>query len=161
MMIRAVLAASLLLLASCDAPRVTRTADGVRLASRINPASAAAVDALLRPGDTLTLDSDGGYVAAAAQIAVAVMQRHVDTRVDGECASACVLVFAAGKRRSVASGSRIGVHQSTDPSVDSLMAMSLSANGAPPGVVDAMLATPPALVTWLNAAEIAAWTDEK
>lgn len=58
----------------------------------------------------VVLDSQGGYVAEARG-AVSVLRAHgLDTHVEGDCASACVLIFAGGRSRTLAQTARLGLH---------------------------------------------------
>jgi hypothetical protein len=61
----------------------------------------------------IVLDSPGGSVSDAMDMARAIRDRGISTRVlpDGYCASSCPLVFAGGKQRVAAATSWIGVHQ--------------------------------------------------
>lgn len=58
----------------------------------------------------LELNSDGGRISAARGIARLVREAGLSTRVSGTCASACTIIFAAGKRRTLSDGARIGFH---------------------------------------------------
>lgn len=58
------------------------------------------------------LNSSGGQIDAATYMADLVIDYELDTNVNGECASACTLVFLGGERRSVNRGSWLGFHQS-------------------------------------------------
>ena len=57
------------------------------------------------------LNSDGGRIFAARAIANALISHDINTEVAGRCASACTLVFLAGKQRFLRDGSQIGFHQ--------------------------------------------------
>ena len=57
------------------------------------------------------LNSDGGLVYAARTIAGVVVQARLDTRVRDTCNSACTLIFAAGDRRVLLEGGRLGFHR--------------------------------------------------
>jgi hypothetical protein len=80
-------------------------------------------DAKLVAGDTVILSSPGGRVDQALIMGEVIRARGLRTVVgsvnsDGQlksayCASACVLVYAGGTVRTVAPGSRLGVHQFT------------------------------------------------
>lgn len=59
----------------------------------------------------LELNSGGGSIFAAEEIARIVLDFELDTIVVGECTSACVTVFLAGASRSMTLGSKIGFHQ--------------------------------------------------
>ncbi|MBY6055511.1 hypothetical protein KUV26_05420 [Leisingera daeponensis] len=59
------------------------------------------------------LAGPGGLIAEARGAAQLIRQRGWDTRADGLCASACTLVFAAGRRRTLGSGGQLGFHSYT------------------------------------------------
>lgn len=63
------------------------------------------------PYTTLRLNSDGGRVIAARAIGNAVILHDINTEVTGRCASACTLIFLAGKRRHLLEGGQLGFHQ--------------------------------------------------
>ena len=58
----------------------------------------------------LVLESHGGYIAEARGAVTVLQAKGIATHVDGHCASACALIFAGGKARSLAEGARIGLH---------------------------------------------------
>lgn len=60
----------------------------------------------------LELNSSGGEISAAVYIADLVIDYELDTNVNGECSSACTLVFLGGEHRSLNRGSWLGFHQS-------------------------------------------------
>lgn len=64
-----------------------------------------------QPLKTLRLSSDGGRIFAARAIALTVIAHDMDTEVIGRCASACTLIFLAGKRRILLHGAELGFHQ--------------------------------------------------
>ena len=101
----------------------------VALHGRIVPGSLDVVRAALdhagsgRP--TVLIDSPGGAIAPALAIgrlirarrlsvAVARVAKGQPTDVEAQCASACVLVLAAGVRRSVGPSAEVGVHRLVD-----------------------------------------------
>lgn len=101
----------------------------VALHGRIGPGSEAVVRAALDragPGrPTVLVDSPGGAIAPALAIgrlirarglavAVARVAGSAPTDADAQCASACVLVLAAGVRRSIGPGAEVGVHRLVD-----------------------------------------------
>lgn len=69
--------------------------------------------------ETLRLTSDGGYIEAAYEMADIIIDFALDTEVQGECSSACAVLFLAGEGRTLLRGGRIGLHPS-NWSVDSL-----------------------------------------
>lgn len=104
------------------------------------------------PGiDRITLNSIGGRMRDAEQIARLIRDRGMSTEAVNECASACTLILLAGERRAAAIGSRIGFHQPDFPGleleerrqmVESLRKNYLAA-GVPGSFVRQALATPP------------------
>ena len=58
----------------------------------------------------LVLQSDGGRVFAARALAKLVREYDLDTRVEATCASACTLVFMAGRHRVLGPAGRLGFH---------------------------------------------------
>ena len=81
-----------------------------------------------------------------------------------ECASACVLLLLAGKRRLVADTASIGVHGAAMPDGTendaALAATTESARlfahlGMPPDIVGRVVMTPPGSMYWLSADELA------
>ena len=62
--------------------------------------------------DTLVLNSSGGVLWVASDMADVVIDAGLDTHVELSCASACVTVFLAGTKRSLALGGKIGFHKS-------------------------------------------------
>ena len=68
--------------------------------------------------ETLVLNSGGGSLWAAEEMARLVIDYGLDTHVVGECSSACVTVFLAGKARTMERGSKIGFHKNVWPAAD-------------------------------------------
>ena len=62
--------------------------------------------------DTLGLAGPGGSLEVALKIGELVNQANISTlTIDNrDCASACALLFMAGKRRQMGNGARLGVH---------------------------------------------------
>jgi len=58
----------------------------------------------------LHLDSGGGRVGEARQVAAIVSAAGLDTFVRADCASACATIFLAGRNRLAETGARIGFH---------------------------------------------------
>ena len=61
----------------------------------------------------LQLNSTGGEIEAAMHLADVIIDYELDTHIEGECSSACVLMFLGGEKRSLARGSWIGFHKSS------------------------------------------------
>jgi hypothetical protein len=59
------------------------------------------------------LDSLGGRVGVALNIADIISAHHLDTYVDHLCASACTLAFLAGRQRWIGERGRLGFHSGT------------------------------------------------
>ena len=112
----------------------------------------------------LYLDSPGGLIAEAEKIAHAI---HVGgypvvVGVDGTCASACFMLFAASPERFAFSGARIGVHSASLPGqseslvtmgLTTIMARDVTYYGVPPDIVGRMVTTAPQEMAWLTRPE--------
>ncbi|MCK8463292.1 hypothetical protein MUY35_05445 [Aliiroseovarius sp. S1339] len=59
---------------------------------------------------TVYLDSTGGNIFEARGVAKLVAAAGLDTHVDGQCSSACTIVFVAGTQRTSGPEARIGFH---------------------------------------------------
>jgi hypothetical protein len=59
---------------------------------------------------TVRLESRGGRAIEGLRIGQMLAERGLDTRVTGECSSACVTAFAGGTRRLIARNARLGLH---------------------------------------------------
>ncbi len=147
------------LISGCSA--ITRTPTEVRVAGFLDE-TARADFAGAMPAPLVVLDSDGGLVASAAQMAGLIRAAGAATRVDGQCTSGCALLYAAGVRRSVALGGRVGVHRSdAGPVVDAAMGDLMVSFGTPELIVSAMLATPNESIHWLTVDELSRWNRTK
>lgn len=60
--------------------------------------------------DTMRLTSGGGFIEAAYEMAAIITDFGLKTEVQGECSSACTILFAAGTERVMNRGGRIGLH---------------------------------------------------
>lgn len=119
-------------------------------------------------------DSPGGNVVAAKSLALMIHNTHGST--DGKdgfntevarggmCASACVLLWAAGVHKSVAADARVGVHMTsqgdsgdTSLFLNGMIGRDLASVGAPASVVAAAVSTPGNSIYWLTPADLAAW----
>lgn len=63
----------------------------------------------------LHLTSEGGRILEATKLFRLVGEHGLDTYVSNECASACTLVFAAGKRRWLSDAAKLGFHGAAFP----------------------------------------------
>ncbi len=59
---------------------------------------------------TLVLESTGGHVYAAREIARLIQQADINTRVDSYCYSSCTLIFASGTKRTAGTRAELGFH---------------------------------------------------
>ncbi|NIA00765.1 ATP-dependent Clp protease proteolytic subunit [Massilia sp. CCM 8734] len=67
----------------------------------------------------LYIDSGGGTITSAIDMARILYERDISLVVDGRCLSACAnFLFAAARRKSVLPGSIIGIHETTVSYVD-------------------------------------------
>jgi hypothetical protein len=116
---------------------------GPGLAERVREALAAA------PGvRTVSLAGPGGLLHEADAIARILVARGVDTVVDGECASACVHMFAAGRTRWLGADARVGLHRAGHACMP-------TPADAPPSASDRRLAQ------FLEERGVAAWFAER
>ena len=69
---------------------------------------------------TVALDSAGGRLYEALAIADEIRTRQLDTYAEGLCASACTLVFLAGRDRGATPNARIGFHRPSFAGQDSV-----------------------------------------
>lgn len=60
----------------------------------------------------VTIDSPGGFVDDAFEAGRILRAHGLRVRVDGECASACVIVWSSAASREASVGARFGLHQS-------------------------------------------------
>ena len=63
--------------------------------------------------EVLHLNSAGGLIEAAREMADIIIDFELDTRVTDECASARVTLFLAGESRQLDRGGRLGFHRSS------------------------------------------------
>lgn len=60
---------------------------------------------------TLHLDSPGGNIYEARAFARRVKRLELDTHIAKECSASCILVFAAGDKRTLGFGAEMGFHR--------------------------------------------------
>jgi hypothetical protein len=94
------------------------------------------------------LDSPGGHVKAALQVADLISSHMLDTYVSRMCASACTIAFLAGHQRFVSETARLGFHQAHGPglSIDQsnlLLRLAYQNFSLPPAFIAHVLRTPP------------------
>lgn len=101
--------------------KVSANGQSVIVIGTLREGSAAEVQKILdaAPGATsLVLNSNGGRLFEAQQLARAVRNRNLDTYVEDQCVSACTYVFLAGRARAATPNARIGFHQPSFPGLD-------------------------------------------
>lgn len=147
---------------------VTVTGDVVRLGGGISRALPSALDAILDRHPqvrTVLLDSPGGEIFGGLSTAELIRRRGLNTMVpfNSDCASACVILLAAGVERRVAPGTKVGVHawryaRPVGADVFEKDAIALRSTfvglGISGDIVDLMVATPHASIRWLTHKEM-------
>ena len=141
--------------------------DGV-FGPKFEPDVRAAIDRAPRL-QRVVVRSPGGMRAPAMRIADLFNRRGMTVRVEGRCASACVLLFATAKSREMTADSRIGLHRSSlDPDLpipDTLRAQLMERNdretdevlrkgGFSPRVIAMGAATPATTMAWFTPGEL-------
>ena len=61
----------------------------------------------------VSLTSYGGFVEAAYEIADLILDYNLDTHLEGDCESACTILFLAGNKRTAKEDSKLGFHQTS------------------------------------------------
>jgi Clp protease len=113
----------------------------------------------------LVLNSPGGSVLEAQEMAKSIRAFGAPVLVPGNavCASACFMLFAAGRNRLAEPGAMIGVHSASVSGgnetmdtlgVTTLMAREAAAYGVPSGITGRMVTTRPGQMAWLTRAEL-------
>ena len=113
--------------------------------------------------------SPGGLRAQAMRVGSLINKRGLTVRVEGRCASACVLLWATANSREMTADSRIGLHRSTlDPDLpipDAVRQQLIERNdretdevlrkaGFSSRVVRMGAQTPPTTMTWFTPGEL-------
>lgn len=111
----------------------------------------------------------GGMRGQALRAASLLNERGVTVRVEGKCASACALLWAAAHSREMTDDSRLGLHRSSLPGAEALPELMrqqiiarndretddvLRAAGFPEPVIAQGAATPPTSMAWFSATEL-------
>jgi hypothetical protein len=148
--------------------RTTDAEDGavLMLSGVIGPGAHRHFSAALARGhpSLIVLDSPGGVLGEAFMIADEVRRRGLSTMVgpNRSCASACAIIFLAGRTKYLGPGGAIGLHMASyadgraDPEATALMADYLSELGVPRSALRAMASTAPSRIRWLTRAELQA-----
>ena len=61
----------------------------------------------------IVLNSDGGMIEPAMEMASLIIDANLDTHVEFECYSSCVTVFLGGRSRTLALGGKLGFHKTS------------------------------------------------
>lgn len=115
--------------------------------------------------NAILLDSRGGEVRTAAIIANGIRKLGIATWVGptNSCASACMLLFAAGIERTIWRGARLGVHSASyedgsDADGGTVgLAREMRRYGAPAVVIGKLVTTTPDDMTLLDASDLDGW----
>jgi hypothetical protein len=96
----------------------------------------------------IRLESPGGNIQPAIQVAVLIHERGLDTYVGRLCASACTITFLGGKRRWLGPGARLGFHQASAPGfpsdlVNGYLRAAYESFRIPAAFITRVLSTPP------------------
>jgi hypothetical protein len=121
----------------------------------------------------LVVNSPGGSIFPAYRIGKGLRTGSYEVQVanDGECVSACTLLFAAAAERSAYSSSRIAVHSAStfepdgtrkpetvdDLTVTAIFARYLKDWGTPPVIIGKMMGTPGKETATLTDSDLQAW----
>jgi len=109
----------------------------------------------------VSLNSPGGHVEPAMEVAEIIHRRGLATYVGRFCASACTLAFLGGTQRWLAPGARLGFHQAHAPgfsveAADDVLRTAYQEFALPPAFVAHVLRTPPADLWFPKPAELRA-----
>ncbi len=105
------------------------------------------------------LDSLGGHIKAALDVADLITAHNLDTYVSHMCASACTIAFLAGHRRTVSETAQLGFHQAHGPTLSNeqsnlLLQRVYQTYSLPTAFVAHILRTPPQGLWIPNLAEL-------
>ena len=112
----------------------------------------------------LSLDSPGGDLEEGLRMATSVREARLPTMVgDGaKCASACVIVFAAGSHLFASTTALVGVHSASYRGSDTpdaqaatvVMARRLAEYGVPDAILGKMVTAHPSQIWWLSRSDL-------
>lgn len=144
--------------------------DILRISGRIDAMFTARIQKALeeRPVDVVEIDSLGGDIAAAESAGKLLNARGVIVRINGRCASACVLFWASASRREAVASSYVGLHRShlgdgreaTGPLGAALFQRqmrsiaALDNAGFPRWLINRAMAQPPDQVQWYSVSDL-------
>lgn len=109
----------------------------------------------------VSLNSPGGHVAPAMEVAEIIRSRGLATYVGRFCASACTLVFLGGTQRWLAPGARLGFHEARAPGypaelADGVLGAAYQKFALPPAFIAHVLRIPPTGLWFPKPAELRA-----
>jgi hypothetical protein len=145
--------------------KVSTNGRALILHGALGAGSAAEVRRLLEaaPGVRIVmLDSPGGRIKEAEDLAALVSANGLDTYVEGHCESACTYVFLAGRDRAATPTANIGFHSPTFPGLDESAKRALLSRmqavyreaGISQGFLDKIAATPAESMWYPNRKEL-------
>ncbi len=111
------------------------------------------------------MTSPGGNLREGVRLAETIRASELETGVVDQCASACFLMFAAGRSKFVIDDAEVGVHSASatggretteSQAVTTLMARAASDYGVPASIIGKMVTTPPEKMTWLTPEDLKA-----
>lgn len=157
---------------AADAFQITPVpeAGALQLTGRIGPRLSAKVHAALdaHPGTrVLIVRSRGGLLHEARKLAALLNARGIAVRVDGGCASACAVLWAAADAREMTADSRLGLHRTRGPRAmpaplrtwlekrnDRANVRTLLGAGFPQALAAQAARTPSSSMFWIGAREL-------
>ena len=77
---------------------------------------------------TVVLNSPGGHVSVGRRLAAMIKKSGLDTLTTEQCSSACTFAFAAGRRRFLMNGARLGFHSEAYVQSDGSSPIALNAS---------------------------------
>ena len=111
------------------------------------------------------MTSPGGNLREGVRLAETIKASDLETGVVDQCASACFLMFAAGKSKFVIDDAEVGVHSASmtggretteSQAITTLMARAASDYGVPASIIGKMVTTPPDKMAWLTPEDLKA-----
>lgn len=105
------------------------------------------------------MTSPGGNLREGVRLAETIRSSALDSGVIDQCASACFLMFAAGRTKYIIDDAEIGVHSASmaggretteSQAITTLMARAAYDYGVPAAIIGKMVTTSPDKMTWLT-----------
>jgi hypothetical protein len=96
----------------------------------------------------IRLESPGGHIQPAIQVATIIHERGLDTYVGRFCASACTIAFLGGRQRWLGPNARLGFHEASAPGfpaelVNGYLRAAYESFHTPSAFIARVLSTPP------------------